>query len=74
MKANQEEILCWINYKKEFIIQYNNLIRNSNGKIGEKKAKGIIYDKILEYLNIIHEKRSKKMRLHKTYVKKFKRP
>ncbi|CAG8850679.1 42625_t:CDS:2, partial [Gigaspora margarita] len=27
-----------------------------NGKIGEKKAKGIIYDKILEHLIIIREK------------------
>ncbi|CAG8835941.1 11877_t:CDS:2, partial [Gigaspora margarita] len=39
MKANQEETLCWINYGKEFIIQYNDLIKNNNGKIGEKKAK-----------------------------------
>ncbi|CAG8785983.1 2639_t:CDS:2, partial [Dentiscutata erythropus] len=38
-KANQEETLCWINYGKEFVIQYNDLIKNSNGKIGEKKAK-----------------------------------
>ncbi|CAG8609783.1 3250_t:CDS:2, partial [Racocetra persica] len=55
-KANQEETLCWINYRKEFVIQYNDLIKNSNGKIGEKKAKSIIYDKILEHLTIIHEK------------------
>ena len=40
-KANQEETLCWINYGKEFVIQYNDLIKNSNGKIGEKKAKGM---------------------------------
>ncbi|RHZ76993.1 hypothetical protein Glove_186g103 [Diversispora epigaea] len=63
MKANQEETLCWTNYGKKFVIQYNDLIKNSNGKIGEKKAKGIIYDKILEHLTIIREKRSKEMRL-----------
>ncbi|CAJ0746823.1 8545_t:CDS:2, partial [Entrophospora sp. SA101] len=39
MKANQEETLCWINYGNEFIIQYNDLMKNSNSKIGEKKAK-----------------------------------
>ena len=50
-------------YGKEFVIQYNDLIKNSNGKIGEKKAKGIIYDKILEHLTIIREKRSKEMGL-----------
>src|SRR6185312_386077 len=53
-----------VNYGKEFIIQYNDLtlrgvqgtLKNSNGKIGEKKAKGIIYDKILEHLTIIQSK------------------
>ncbi|CAG8658291.1 1859_t:CDS:2, partial [Racocetra fulgida] len=63
IKANQEETLCWINYGNEFIIQYNDIIKNSNGKIGEKKAKGIIYDKILEHLIIIRERRSKEMGL-----------
>ncbi|RIB04145.1 hypothetical protein C2G38_2121346, partial [Gigaspora rosea] len=29
--------------------------------MGEKKAKGIIYDKILEHLIIIREKKSKEM-------------
>ncbi|CAG8605441.1 236_t:CDS:1, partial [Scutellospora calospora] len=38
IKANQEETLCWTNYGKEFIIQYNDLVKNSNGKIGEKKV------------------------------------
>ncbi|KAF0562280.1 hypothetical protein F8M41_000056 [Gigaspora margarita] len=61
IKANQKETLCWINYGNEFIIQYNNIIKNSNGKIGEKKAKGIIYDKILEHLIIIRKRRSKEM-------------
>ncbi|CAG8832390.1 12672_t:CDS:2 [Gigaspora margarita] len=61
IKANQEETLCWINYRNEFIIQYNDIIKNSNGKIGEKKAKGIIYDKILEHLIIIRKRRSKEI-------------
>ncbi|CAG8569672.1 6042_t:CDS:10 [Ambispora gerdemannii] len=60
-KANQKEILCWINYGSEFIIQYNDLIKNSDSNIDEKKAKDIIYDKILEHITIIYEKRSKKM-------------
>ena len=38
-KANEEEILCWINFGKEFIYQYNDIVENSNGKIGEKKQK-----------------------------------
>ncbi|CAG8634810.1 7258_t:CDS:2, partial [Paraglomus occultum] len=63
IKANQKETLCWTNYGKEFIIQYNDLVKNSNGRIGEKKAKGVIYDKILEHLNIIRERRSKEMGL-----------
>jgi hypothetical protein len=61
MKANEEETLCWINFGKEFIYQYNDIMKNSNGRIGEKKAKDIIYDKILEHLAIIREKRSKEM-------------
>ena len=36
-------------------------MENSNGKIGEKKAKGIIYDEMLEHLATIREKRSKEM-------------
>ncbi|CAG8810706.1 9331_t:CDS:2, partial [Gigaspora margarita] len=61
IKANQEETLCWINYENEFIIQYNDIIKNSHSKIGKKKAKGIIYDKILEHLIIIHKRRFKEI-------------
>ncbi|CAG8440075.1 6941_t:CDS:2, partial [Scutellospora calospora] len=39
MKANQEETLYWISYGKEFVIQYNDFIKNSNKKMGKKKAK-----------------------------------
>ncbi|CAG8791853.1 20327_t:CDS:2, partial [Racocetra persica] len=45
--ANQEEILCWYYYGKEFIIQYKDIIKNSNGKIGEKKAKDSSIDNSL---------------------------
>jgi ABC-type uncharacterized transport system involved in gliding motility auxiliary subunit len=34
-------------------------VKNSNGEIGKKKAKSIIYDKMLEHLANIYEKRSK---------------
>ncbi|CAG8756978.1 2877_t:CDS:2, partial [Dentiscutata erythropus] len=54
--ANQEEILCWCYYGKKFITQVNEVTKGN--KIGEKKAKGIIYDKMLEDLSILHKKRS----------------
>ncbi|RIA88107.1 hypothetical protein C1645_256561 [Glomus cerebriforme] len=60
MKANEEETL-WVKFGTEFIYQYNDIVKNSNGRIVEKKAKGIIYDKMLEHLANICEKRSKDM-------------
>ncbi|GES88773.1 hypothetical protein GLOIN_2v1030212 [Rhizophagus clarus] len=60
-KANEEEILYWVNFGKEFMVHFSELVENSNGKIREKKAKGIIYDEMLEHLVTIHEKRSKEM-------------
>ncbi|CAG8818229.1 10439_t:CDS:2, partial [Gigaspora rosea] len=54
--ANQEEILCWCYYGKKFITQVNEVTKGN--KIGEKKAKGIIYDKMLEDLSILRKKRS----------------
>jgi hypothetical protein len=54
--ANQEEILCWYYYGKKFITQVNEVTKGN--KIGEKKAKGIIYDKMLEDLSILRKKRS----------------
>ena len=59
--ANQEEILCWYYYGKKFITQVNETMKNS--KIGEKKAKGIIYDIMLEDLSILRKKRSEEMGL-----------
>ena len=50
-----EEILCWCYYGKKFVTQVNETMKNS--KIGEKKAKGIIYDKMLD-LSILRKKRS----------------
>ncbi|CAG8751853.1 5367_t:CDS:2, partial [Racocetra persica] len=54
--TNQEEILCWCYYGKKFITQVNEVTKGN--KIGEKKAKGIIYDKMLEDLSILRKKRS----------------
>ncbi len=61
--ANQKEILCWYYYKKEFLIQISVIIQNSKSKIGKKKAKEIIYDKLLKHLSILHKKRSENMDL-----------
>ncbi|RHZ84516.1 hypothetical protein Glove_80g12 [Diversispora epigaea] len=58
IRANQEEILRWYYYGEGFLIQVRVVIQDGNGKIGEKKAKGIVYDKILEYLSILRKKRS----------------
>ncbi|RIB25673.1 hypothetical protein C2G38_2165406 [Gigaspora rosea] len=66
--ANQKEILCWCYYGKEFIIQYKDILKNSNGKIGEKKAKGIVYDKMLEQLSIVRKKRSEGTSFHLTQI------
>jgi hypothetical protein len=41
LEANQEELLCWHHYGKNFILQENELC--DKNKIGEKKAKGLIY-------------------------------
>ncbi|GES79636.1 hypothetical protein GLOIN_2v1835304 [Rhizophagus clarus] len=60
-KANKKEILCWVNFGKEFMVHFIELVENSNGKIREKKAKGIIYDEMLEHLATIRKKRSKEM-------------
>src|SRR5262249_37065013 len=43
------------------MVHFSELVENSNSKIGEKKAKDIIYDKMLEQLVTIREKRSKEM-------------
>ena len=57
IRANQEEILRWYYYGKEFLTQVSVIVQDGKGKIGEKKAKGIIYDKLLEHLFILHDKK-----------------
>lgn len=56
--ANQEEILRWYHYEEEFLKQVSATIHDGKGEVGEKKAKGMIYDKILEDLSILRNKRS----------------
>ncbi len=48
MKANQEEILSWYLYAKEFLIMVKDIM--ANDKVGEKKAKGQVYDFIIQQL------------------------
>jgi hypothetical protein len=63
-RANQEEILCWCLYVKDFIIQLNGIIESSGGvpkgpgKFGEKKARGLLYDSITKQLNLLRKQRS----------------
>ncbi|RIB16927.1 hypothetical protein C2G38_2038167 [Gigaspora rosea] len=63
-RANQEEILCWSIYGKDFRVQFNEIIKNSRGKIGEKKARSLLYDSITKQLSIIRKKRSQELGLH----------
>ncbi|RHZ69782.1 hypothetical protein Glove_278g38 [Diversispora epigaea] len=55
IKANQEEILCWILYTREFI----NMVKYFmvNNKVGEKKAKGLVYDLIIKQSSVNFFKR-----------------
>ncbi|GBC35923.1 hypothetical protein GLOIN_2v1652170 [Rhizophagus irregularis DAOM 181602=DAOM 197198] len=62
-RANQEEILCWYLYAKDFIIQLNGIIESSGGKFGEKKARGLLYDSITKQLNLLRKQRSQEMGL-----------
>uniref|UniRef100_U9T509 Uncharacterized protein n=1 Tax=Rhizophagus irregularis (strain DAOM 181602 / DAOM 197198 / MUCL 43194) TaxID=747089 RepID=U9T509_RHIID len=50
-RANQEEILCWCLYAKDFIIQLNEIIESRGGKFGEKKARGLLATSISELTN-----------------------
>ncbi|CAG8751892.1 776_t:CDS:1, partial [Acaulospora colombiana] len=63
-RANQEEISCWSIYGKDFRVQLNEIIKNSGGKIGEKKARSLLYDSITEQLNLLRKKRSQELGLH----------
>ena len=55
-RANQEEILRWCLYWKDFRAQLDAIIRKD--KFGEKKARSIPYDSIVEQLSILRKKRS----------------
>src|SRR4051794_17136922 len=48
IEANKEEILCWCFYAKEFKCMYKDFMVND--KVGEKKAKGQVYDFIIKQL------------------------
>ncbi|CAB4385972.1 unnamed protein product [Rhizophagus irregularis] len=56
LEANQEEILCWYYYGRNFVFQLEALC--DNNKIGEKKARGLIYDEVVKQVNILRKKRS----------------
>ncbi|GBB95730.1 hypothetical protein RclHR1_00260035 [Rhizophagus clarus] len=64
MKANQEEILCWTLYAQDFRVQLAEIIKNSEGKFGEKKVRSLLYDSISEQLSILRRKRSQDLVLH----------
>src|SRR3954464_149286 len=49
IRANQDEILCWYHYIIEFDNQVKNIMKTN--RIGEKKAKGQIYDFIIAQLS-----------------------
>ncbi|UZO05890.1 uncharacterized protein OCT59_026228 [Rhizophagus irregularis] len=57
-RANQEEILYWYLYAKDFIIQLNGIIESNGGKFDEKKARGLLYDSITKQLNLLRKQRS----------------
>src|SRR3954454_16208795 len=56
LEANQEEIFCWYHYGRNFVFQEKAFCYKN--KIGEKKAKGLIYDEVVKQLNILRKKRS----------------
>ncbi|GBC35586.1 uncharacterized protein OCT59_029922 [Rhizophagus irregularis] len=56
LEANQEEILCWYHYGRNFVFQLEVLC--DKNKIGEKKARGLIYDEVVKQVNILRKKRS----------------
>ncbi len=62
-RANQEEILCWCLYWKDFRDQLDEIIRSNGGKFGEKKARSMLYDTITEQLSILRKKRSQELGL-----------
>ncbi|CAG8606963.1 2565_t:CDS:2 [Gigaspora margarita] len=62
-RANQEKILCWCLYWKDFRNQLDEIIKSNSGKFGEKKARSMLYDTITEQLSILRKKRSQELGL-----------
>ena len=63
IKANQEEILCWCLYAKKFKGMVKDFM--ANGRVGEKKAKGQVYDFIIQHLpNTKRENHASKHKKH----------
>ena len=60
-RANQEEILSWCLYAKDFRTQLNEIIENSDDKFGEKKARSLLYDSITKHLNLLRKQRSQEI-------------
>jgi hypothetical protein len=56
LEANQEEILCWCHYGRNFVFQLETLCDKK--RIGEKKARDLIYDEVVKQVNILCKKRS----------------
>ena len=60
-KANQEEIMCWSLYGRDFEFQVGEM--SSKNNIGEKKARTLIYNEIENQLCILRKKRSQDLGL-----------
>ncbi|POG59105.1 hypothetical protein GLOIN_2v1789540 [Rhizophagus irregularis DAOM 181602=DAOM 197198] len=65
-RANQEEILCWCLYWKDFRVQLDEII--SKDKFGEKKARSLLYDSITKQLNLLRKQRSQELGLQLRYI------
>ncbi|RGB25268.1 hypothetical protein C1646_771985 [Rhizophagus diaphanus] len=70
-KANQDEILCWYCYIVEFDNQVKNIMKSD--RIGEKKAKGKIYDFITTHLgtkrNTLQKQTQRARKIHELFEK-----
>ncbi|POG57973.1 hypothetical protein GLOIN_2v1488957 [Rhizophagus irregularis DAOM 181602=DAOM 197198] len=65
-RANQEEILCWCLYWKDFRVQLDEII--SKDKFGEKKARSLLYDSITKQLKLLRKQRSQELGLQLRYI------
>ncbi|CAG8788754.1 19057_t:CDS:2, partial [Gigaspora rosea] len=71
IKANQNEILCWYYYIIEFDNQVKTIIKNE--QVGEKKAKGQIYNFIIAQLdtkrNTLHKQTQRARKIYRLFEK-----